>query len=192
MRKFIISGGPGAGKSTLLNALRKTGFYCVDEASRQLIRQQVAEGSPCLPWIDLACFARLALDRMVADCEQVTEATNGQPAFFDRGVPDIIAYLQVGGLPIEERYYRAVERCNYAPLVFMAPPWQAIYVNDAERWQTFAEATILHQVLVETYQLLGFTIIDLPTVSVNERLTFVQRVIQSDLAAGVPLPVALP
>src|SRR3982751_912966 len=128
MHKFIISGGPGAGKSTLLEALRTTGFYCVDEASRQLIQEQVAVNSQCLPWIDLACFAKLALVRMTADCGQASAQTNGEMSFFDRGVPDIIAYLQVGGLPVDDSYYQAVQACAYQPLVFMAPPWQAIYM----------------------------------------------------------------
>lgn len=173
MHKFIISGGPGAGKSTLLEALRASGFYCVDEASRQLIQEQVAEGSQCLPWTNLACFARLALTRMLADCALALEQTNEELAFFDRGIPDILAYLQVGGLPIEDSYYQAVRACDYQPLVFIAPPWQSIYVNDAERWQTFEEATALYQALVKTYQLLGFTVAELPKASVDERVTFV-------------------
>ncbi len=176
MLKFSISGGPGAGKSTLLKALRVSGFYCSDEVSRQLIQEQVSLNSRCLPWIDLRCFANLALGRMVAEHQRASIGTG--IAFFDRAIPDIIAYLRVGGLPVDESFYGAVERYSYQQLVFMAPPWEAIYVNDEERWQTFAEATALYQALVDMYQSLGFTIVTLPKVSVAERVAFVLTAIQ--------------
>ena len=175
MPKFIISGGPGAGKSTLLEALRDKGFQCSDEVSRQLIQQEVAAGSHCLPWLDLACFARLALNRMILDYEKVS--VSEEITFFDRAIPDIIAYLKIGGLPVDETYYQALQQYSYQPQVFMAPPWEAIYVNDSERWQTFAEATTLHQALVATYQSLGFEIIELPRTKVDERIKFVERAI---------------
>lgn len=176
MLKFIISGGPGAGKSTLLEALRASGLYCSNEVSRQLIQEQVALNSRCLPWLDLRCFARLALDGMIAE-HQKASADEGI-AFFDRAIPDIIAYLRVGGLPIEPSFYGVIERYSYQRLVFMAPPWATIYVNDQERWQTFSEATALHQALVDTYQSLNFTVVELPKVSVAERVIFVLTTIQ--------------
>ncbi|CAN5457930.1 AAA family ATPase [soil metagenome] len=175
MLKFIISGGPGAGKSTLLEALRDKAFCCVNEVSRQLIQQEVAAGSHCLPWLDLSCFARMALDRMILYFKKASD--NEEVTFFDRAIPDIIAYLEIGGLPIDEIYYQAVKQYAYQPQVFMAPPWETIYVNDSERWQTFAEATTLHEALVATYRSLGFEIIELPLVSVNERVEFVEKAI---------------
>ena len=171
MRKFIISGGPGAGKSTLLEALRDKGFYCSEEVSRRLIQEQVATGSRCLPWIDLNCFAELAVDRMIFEYEKVPADTD--IAFFDRAIPDIIAYLRVGGLPVGASFYRAVQQYFYQSQVFIAPPWEAIYINDRERWQTFTEAVTLHQALVDTYQSLNFTVIELPPISVAERVEFV-------------------
>ena len=183
MLKFIISGGPGAGKSTLLEALQASEFYCSDEVSRQLIQEQVALNSSCLPWIDLGCFAHLALDRMIAEHQRAS--TSGGIAFFDRAIPDIIAYLRVGSLPVDESFYGAIERYSYEQLVFMAPPWEAIYINDQERWQTFAEATTLYQALVNTYQSLGFTVVTLPKVSVAERVAFVLTTIQRYLGEPV-------
>lgn len=175
MANFILSGGPGAGKSTLLNALRTVGYHTVDEASRVLIQEQVAQGGRCLPWVDLPCFARLALDRMIADYNQASTQPGRPVTFFDRGIPDIIAYLRVAGLPVDAAFYRAVQQYPYQPTVFMAPPWEAIYINDSERWQTFAEATTLHDALVDTYQSLGFTIVSLPLVPVADRVAFIQH-----------------
>jgi len=177
MPRFIISGGPGAGKSTLLEALRSHHFCGSDEVSRQLIQEGVAAGSSCLPWLDLGCFARLALERMVAEYERAS--ADGEITFFDRAIPDLIAYLDIGGLPVDPIYYQLARRYPYQSLVFMAPPWESIYVNDSERWQTFAEASALHAALVATYQSLDYTIVELPRTSVAGRVEFVRSVIQT-------------
>ncbi len=189
MANFILSGGPGAGKSTLLNALRTAGYQTVDEASRVLIQEQVAQGGSCLPWLDLPCFARLALHRMIADYRQASTQPGCPVTFFDRGIPDIIAYLRVAGLPVDAAFYQAVQQYPYQRQVFMAPPWEAIYVNDSERWQTFAEATALHDALVDTYQSLGFTIVPLPLAPVAERVAFIEHTLHSTTTpAGLAKP----
>ncbi|QJD79642.1 AAA family ATPase [Spirosoma rhododendri] len=179
MPNFVISGGPGAGKTTLLNALQTAGYHTVDEASRVLIQEQVAEGGRCLPWVDLPCFARLALHRMIFDYHQTSTQPGSSATFFDRGIPDIVAYLRVAGLPVDSAFYEAVQQYPYQQQVFMAPPWEAIYVNDSERWQTFAEATSLHNALVDTYLSLGFTIVPLPLAPVADRVAFIQQTVSS-------------
>lgn len=185
MSYYLISGGPGAGKSTLLAALGQLGYACAPEASRQLIQEQVALGSNLVPWQNLAGFAELALTRMIAQHEQARQ--RGGITFFDRGIPDIIAYLEVGGVPVADAYYRAVQQYPYHPEVLMAPPWPAIYTNDAERWQTFAEAAQLYHALCATYQRLGFHLVQLPLSSVADRVEFVRQ----RLATG-PLPTTKP
>ncbi|UOQ68887.1 AAA family ATPase [Hymenobacter volaticus] len=172
MAQFLISGGPGAGKSTLLTALQEQGYTGVEEASRVLIQEQVAAGSGLVPWQNLAGFAELALTRMVDQYEQARQ--RGGATFFDRGIPDIIAYLEVGGIPVPKIYHNAAAQYRYHPAVLMAPPWPAIYVNDAERWQTFAEAAQLYQALYQTYQRLGYQLVELPLVPVMDRVQFVQ------------------
>ena len=175
MPLYVISGGPGAGKTTLLAALRRAGFAGADEVSRQLIQEQVALGSGLVPWLDLAGFAELARARMVA--QHVAASQHAGPTFFDRGLPDLIAYLEVAGQPVAPAYYETVAAHGYQSPVFLAPPWPEIYVSDAERWQTFAEAEVLYYALRRTYQRLGFTVVDLPKASVRERVAFVRAVV---------------
>jgi predicted ATPase len=95
MPLYLISGGPGAGKTTLLEALREAGFAGAEEVSRRLIREQVALGSTLVPWQDLAGFAQLALARMVQQHEAAVR--RGGITFFDRGLPDLVAYLEAAG-----------------------------------------------------------------------------------------------
>ncbi len=172
MALYLISGGPGAGKTTLLAALAAAGFAVVPEVSRQLIQEQVALGSVLVPWHDLSGFAELARGRMVA--QHTAASQRGGLTFFDRGLPDLIAYLTAAGLPVAPAYYRAVADYPYQRLAFLAPPWPDIYVNDPERWQTPAEAAALYEVLHATYAALGFDVCVLPRTTVAARVAFVQ------------------
>ncbi|MBD2768696.1 AAA family ATPase [Hymenobacter sp. BT664] len=172
MALYVISGGPGAGKTTLLAALCRAGFAGAGEVARQLIQEQVAQGSGLVPWQNLAGFAELALARMVAQHEAARR--RGGVTFFDRGIPDIIAYLEVAGLPVPPAYLAVAAAHPYQNPVLLAPPWAEIYVNDAERWQTFAEAEALYQALRHTYQRLGSTVLDLPKTTVAARVDFVR------------------
>lgn len=183
MAFYLLSGGPGAGKTTLLAALRATGYAVVPEVSRQLIREQVALGSPLVPWRDLGGFAELARARMVA--QHAAASQRGGLTFFDRGLPDLIAYLTVAGLPVAPAYYRAVAEHPYQSLAFLAPPWPAIYVNDPERWHTPAEAAALYEALHATYEALGFEVCVLPRTTVAARVAFVQAALA---ARGAPAP----
>jgi predicted ATPase len=177
MALYVISGGPGAGKTTLLAALRWAGFGGVEEASRQLIQEQVALGSGLVPWLDLGGFAELARVRMVA--QHAVASQQPGPVFCDRGLPDLLAYLEVAGQPVPMATQAAVAAHPYQVPVFLAPPWPEIYVNDAERWQTFAEAEVLYHALRCTYQALGYPVLDLPKASVEERVAFVRAVIET-------------
>ncbi|WP_439555459.1 AAA family ATPase [Dyadobacter sp.] len=177
MPAIIITGGPGSGKSTLLNALQQQGFNCVPEVSRMLIREQVALGSGCLPWLDLGAFAKVCLDKMAADFQSVDA---NAVAFFDRGIPDILAYLRVGGLEAGVEFQEALTQCRYAPLVFIAPPWEAIYVNDEERWQTFEEACALYEAVFQVYQAAGYRVVVLPLAPVEERVEFVIKMVKNE------------
>jgi predicted ATPase len=171
MPKYVITGGPGAGKTSLLAGLQQLQYPCHAEASRQLIIEEKEKGSGCLPWLDLPCFAKKVLERMITAFET---AADTKSSFFDRGVPDIVAYLRAAGLPVEDVYYRALEKYRYAPIIFLLPPWEDIYVQDNERWQTFAEAAFLADQIRTVYRQAGYQIIELPLGSIQERIIFIR------------------
>jgi predicted ATPase len=169
MHRFIITGGPGSGKSTLIQALQERNYQCSEEVSRQLIREEVANKSNCLPWVNLSCFAQKVLDRMIINHKT---AERNKITFFDRGIPDIVAYLKAGGQEITASYMHAMQEYSYSPLVFLTPPWEAIYVNDSERWQSFEESVILYHLIKETYLSLGYSVLELPKLAVEQRVQF--------------------
>jgi predicted ATPase len=55
----------------------------------------------------------------------------------------------------------------------MAPAWQQIYCTDDERTLPFSEVREFGNDLRAIYMRLGYTLIDLPYVSVEERANFI-------------------
>jgi predicted ATPase len=172
--RFIISGGPGTGKSTLLAALAKAGEICYEEVSRQVIREQKSQGGRLLPWFNLQAFAEECLARMQA---QLHDSKVHPRVFFDRGLPDVTGYMRHGGLQPPEELRSAAR--SYSPLVFFAPPWREIFINDTERPQTYDVSVALSKQIRLAYLEFGFRVVELEKASVNDRVQQVLR--QADL-----------
>ena len=170
-RRIVVTGGPGAGKTSLVEALEARGLACAAESGRAVIRAQVEAGGTALPWADRQAYARLMLARDRRAYAGV-EGLDG-PVFFDRGAPDILGYLRLCGLPIPDDLAAAALALRYDPLVFVAPPWPEIFVNDAERRQDLAEAERTHAAMVQVYTELGHTLVALPRTPVQARVDFV-------------------
>ncbi len=170
-RLIVVTGGPGAGKTSLIEALATAGHKVQGEAGRAVIRDQQALGGKGLPWADPSQFAELML---AADLRNHAEALAGrETVFFDRGLPDIAGYLTLCGLPIPGPVEHAARQLRYRRSVFIAPPWQEIFTQDAERKQDFAEAERTYAAMAETYPRYGYTLVELPRASVAERVAFV-------------------
>ena len=167
-QRVVIAGGPGSGKSTLLQALAASGERCYEEASRALIREQLAQSGQRLPWGDLWAFAQECAARMLT---QLADSARHRRCFFDRGLPDLIGYLSHGGRTAPDEWRKASRA--YAPVVFFAPAWHEIYVNDAERPQSFAEARSLSAHIRRAYVDCGFRLVELTKSSVPDRLRHV-------------------
>jgi predicted ATPase len=162
--RIVIAGGPGSGKSTLLQALAESGEICYEESSRVLIREQLAQAGRLVPWGDLSAFAQECSERMRA---QLTDSARHRRCFFDRGLPDLIGYLSHGGRSAPDAW-RAASRA-YASVVFFAPSWREIFVNDAERPQSFVEAQELSAHIRRAYEECGFQLVELVKSSVADR-----------------------
>lgn len=96
-----------------------------------------------------------------------------QPCFFDRGLPDIAGYLNLMARPVPEFLNRAITTFRYAPMVFIAPPWKAIFVQDEERKQSFDEAVQTYHAMVNVYRQSGYVLTELPYLTLEMRADFV-------------------
>ncbi|MGH6763469.1 MAG: AAA family ATPase [Phyllobacterium sp.] len=169
-RFYIVTGGPGSGKSAALNALRKRGCAISIEAGRGVIQEQVAISGEALPWKNPALFAELMLGWEMRNYRMAEE----QPGIviFDRGVPDILGYLRLMNIDAPSHVITATHRFRYNPRVFIAPPWPEIFEQDAERKQDVEEAERTYEAMVTVYAELGYALIELPRLPVEERAVF--------------------
>lgn len=168
---FVITGGPGVGKTTLLETLAQQGFPYVPEIAREIIREQVSRNGDALPWANIPAYTHLMFSRSVESFEQHQKQES--VLFFDRGIPDTLAYAHLIHQPILPKLQHAVQDFRYNPLVFILPPWPEIYQTDSERKQSYQEAVATYDIMLVTYQQLDYTPIIVPKGSPKERANFV-------------------
>ena len=168
---FVITGGPGVGKTTLLEALAQQGFPYVPEIAREIIREQVSRNGDALPWANIPAYTHLMLSRSVETFEQ--HQNQESVLFFDRGIPDTLAYAHLTHQSPSPELQHAVQDFRYNPQVFILPPWPEIYETDSERKQTYQEAVETYDVMFSTYQQLGYIPIIVPKGTPEERVNFV-------------------
>ena len=171
MTGVVITGGPGSGKTSLIEALADAGHPVEPEAGRAIIRLQQAEDGQALPWRDRALFAQRMLEHDIEAHER--SRSSAGLVFHDRGVPDVIGYLTLCGLPIPDHLSQAAAALRYHPKVFIAPPWPEIFGQDAERRQDFDEAKRTFDAMAAVYPTYGYELVEMPKATVAERVAFV-------------------
>jgi predicted ATPase len=128
-------------------------------------------GGHALPWDDRSLFAELMLSWEMRSYRMAQQQTG--LVFFDRGVVDVLGYLSLLGHAIPEHMQKAAENLRYHRRVFIAPPWKEIFHQGCERKQDFQEAARTYDAMIKTYSQFGYELLELPRVSVRERLDFV-------------------
>jgi predicted ATPase len=58
-------------------------------------------------------------------------------------------------------------------MVFLLPPWEAIYKPDNERYESFEEATRISKHLREEYTRYGYKMYEIPESTVEDRCDFI-------------------
>lgn len=168
-RHVVLSGCSGGGKSTLLAELARRGFSTVSEPGRRIVEEELRGKGKALPWVDLAAFARRAIDLASADRRQAASETGW--VFFDRGLVDAAVALQHATRQPASVIPSQCER--YHSRVFLTPPWPEIYISDSERQHGLEDAIAEYDRLLAAYDALGYETIILPKVGVGERADFV-------------------
>lgn len=167
----VITGGPGSGKTTIVEALRAVGYRAVEEAGRQVLREQEAIGGRGHHLADQVLFRELMLSRMIRDFEAADSETG--PVFFDRGIPGLIGYCRLIGEPVADHIRRAADLFRYNRRIFVTPPWPEIYRADAERRQDFDEAVRTYELIAEGCVAAGYDLVEIPRAPLGERVAFV-------------------
>ena len=161
---YVITGGPSSGKTTVLNELAKLGYIIYPEAARVFIDQEIAKGKT-LDEIrgDEAEFQRKVL-KIKVNVEK--SAPKDTIVFFDRAIPDSIAYYQVAGLDPKGVLKFCPKNVYRKIFLFEQLPFD----QDYARVEDGKIIKKLNKLLKESYENLGYEVIDVPVLSVKERV----------------------
>ncbi len=174
-KKIVITGGPGTGKSSLINELLRRNYICFEEISRQVTLKAREEGIEQLFLTEPLLFS----ERLLKGREQqFIEASKhkSELVFLDRGIPDVIAYMDYIGDSYPESFVESCRKNNY-DMVFILAPWQEIFSSDSERYENFEQAVQIHHHLLNTYERFDYKLIDVPFDSIENRTDFILNVI---------------
>ena len=164
---YVFTGAPSSGKTTLLIEMAKRGYQVVPEVARAMIESGLKRGRT-LHQIrgDKKAFERVILEKKVSIEKGMRR---DEVVFFDRAIPDSIAYFKLAGLDPEEaisqsprNHYRAVFLLDRLP-----------FEKDPVRIEEPDSAKALEGLLEESYTMLGYDVIRLPVLSIKKRLEMV-------------------
>ena len=168
---IVIIGGPGTGKTTIIDGLMKKGFCCYPEISREVTMEAKKQGIEQLFLENPLLFSELLLEGRIKQFQNATEEEH-EIVFLDRGIPDVLAYMHYIGDSYPTHFDKACRDFIYTK-IFILPPWEEIYVSDEERYENFEQAKLIYNHLTETYVNYGYSLVEVPKGSVDERISFI-------------------
>ncbi|MGB6268553.1 MAG: ATP-binding protein [Olleya sp.] len=176
-KKIVITGGPSTGKSAIINELTKRGYTCYEEISRQVTLEAREKGIEQLFLTEPLLFSQLLLKGRE---NQYIKAENSDSefVFLDRGIPDVVAYMDYVKEDYPKKFIASCE-ANIYDYVFILAPWQEIYKSDAVRYESFEQAKIIHQHLLNTYQKYDYNLQDVPFSSIETRAQHILDVVKA-------------
>lgn len=170
--RVVITGGPCSGKTSLIDAISEqkqinevlwADYNLIPEIARPIL-QFMREYEP----------EKLEGEYLqeVIETLQLKSWVDNKEAIFDRGLPDQIAYRQFLDLSLP---LHVINRCNKYRYdkVFYLPYWPEIYKSDEVRKETPEEAKAISWLIKSAYNICGYKVIDLPKVSIIDRVTFI-------------------
>ncbi|WP_305810568.1 AAA family ATPase [Photobacterium leiognathi] len=175
--RVIFTGGPGSGKTSVIDLLCQMGYQSAPEVGRKVIQAQVKSQGSALPWLDKAAFR----DEMVL--EEINNYENfgdTEITLYDRSIIDSYGYSKLECIPISELLLAKCRELDYYRKVFIFPPWEEIYENDAERKQDFNIAVATYHEMVNAYKKFDYDLIEIPKASVKERAKFIISKLSND------------
>ena len=170
-KKVVIAGGPGTGKTSIIEHLKSLDFVCYDEISRQVTLQARKDGIEQLFLTEPLIFSEKLLEGRISQYENA-QLERTSAVFIDRGLPDVLAYLDFIGDTYPQAFIDTCKLHTY-DYIFVLAPWQEIFESDNERYENFEQALAIHNHLKRTYSDLGYTIIEVPTGTIQERTDFI-------------------
>ncbi|MFT5753869.1 MAG: putative ATPase [Flavobacterium sp.] len=167
----VLIGGPSSGKTTLIEKLKENGHVCYPEVSREVIKEAQEKGIEQLFLEQPLLFSELLLEGRKRQFH-LANKEEADIVFLDRGIPDVLAYMHYIGDSYPAFFDEACKEHLYSK-IFILPTWKEIYISDEERYESYEQALLIQEHLVETYQKYGYELIKVPKDTVENRMQFI-------------------
>jgi len=177
-KKIVITGGPGTGKTSIINGLEAAGYKCFHEVIRDITIDAKKTGdlqsfttNPIALVSDSEMFNQKLLDGRTQHYK-ASLAVKDEVVFFDRGIPDVLAYMNYFKQEYSDGYINAATKNKY-DVIFLLPMWQLIYTNDDERFESYDEGVEIEDQLKKIYKRCGYDVITVPKDTIENRINFI-------------------
>jgi len=161
---YVITGGPSSGKTTVVNELAKLGFLTYPETARLFINGEIKKGKLIKEIRENEAEFQKKVLKMKIEIEKL--APKDKIVFFDRAIPDSIAYYQICGLDPKE-VLKFCKKKRYRKIFFLE---QLLFKNDYARVEDGKTVKKLNKLLKASYNKLGYKIINIPAMLVKDRV----------------------
>ena len=166
---YVITGAPSSGKTAVISALEQLGYPVVHEVARNYIDKELKRGKSIGQIkADILSFERHILYKKL---EIEKSLPKNAQVFLDRAVPDSIGYYILEGLSPDDPIKKS-KQTRYKK-IFLFERLQ--FEKDGVRSENDKTAASLDRILKESYQMLGYKIIIVPLLSIDDRVDFILK-----------------
>lgn len=162
-RWYVLTGSPSSGVTTTVRCLEKSGYYVVEEPARSIIEEEIAKGRTAGEIRkNERAFQRRVFKR---ELEILKNVPKDRIVFFDKGIPDCLAYFEIHGMKLEE----VLEHCKrklYKKIFFLE---RLRYEKDYARVESEEMARRIGEISKKWYVSLGYEVVLIQRASVEER-----------------------
>jgi len=176
----VITGAPCSGKTAVICELERRGHPVVHEAARAYIDQELQKGKTIARIkTNILAFERHILYQKI-EIEQ--SLSKDATVFLDRAIPDSIGYYLLEGLNADDPIQKS-GLCRYKNIFFFE---RITFEKDSVRSEDDEIAAALDGLLKKSYQMLGYEIISVPLMTVEDRADFILTQISHEESGSRP------
>lgn len=168
---FVISGGPGTGKTAVINELKKQGYKTIPEVARQIATRDRRFKGKSIKQINQKIFQEVIFNYQSKQLEKLEKSKFKTPVFSDRGIGDTLAYNKFYHINISKQKINLVKKFRYSKIFIL--DFLEFYEKDKLRKENKKEQEKIHRLIINSYKNLGYKIVFVPFMGIEERVEFI-------------------
>ena len=163
----VITGAPCSGKTTLIEQLADRGYRTLPETGRLYVEGEMAKGRTTEELRADGAAGQRSIAALQLRLERELQAD--ALALLDRGVPDCLTYCRFLGVDPNAVLAACFHHRYASVLILDRLPFQW----DGVRFEDDTAAALIDEWLARDYAALGYCIVRVPVLPVEERLAFI-------------------